>query len=418
MFDAGSAGTRAHAFQWIPKDSKNMVQPAPNRNKSWIVKSNIPLSSAATDENAIQKIFFPIIQYFIKKMPPALFYKTKIYIYATAGLRILPVSQQNQIIDKTYRYLSKNSPFKVKRKHIRIMSGAEEAIYGWLAVNHLLNFPNPSFGAIDMGGASMQFAYQLPSRSYIALKFPHSYKIKVHFKTYYIYALSLLGFGANEAMKRFSNNSCFPYQIPFPSSFSFSPDNQNFKYLDSKILAINNDFGDFNKCLAAIKKSMIDQKILLPQNFPPLSLTFLSMASFYYSNLNFKLPSNSTLQELKNKTAVFCETNYSEHHKREPKNPYLFNYCFFGTFQYFTLSGGLNYDFTNVTVYKLGNVNGAELSWAIGAMLKEAGFVSYSPISFWNTIMKQMTFLFMLLCFLFLLVMYEYLSKKRNDKLL
>lgn len=68
-------------------------------------------------------------------------------------------------------------PFILVDNHAEVISGKDEGIYSWIAVNYLLRHFNhmthdakheqPSTtGTLDMGGASLQIAFQLPAQEY------------------------------------------------------------------------------------------------------------------------------------------------------------------------------------------------------------------------------------------------------------
>ena len=368
MVDAGSAGTRGHIFTWDTSDNHPSVQPYPAWHKGIVIKSHTPLSKAATDINAISDIFKPIITKASQSIPASFLPDTKMYIYATAGLRILPKSTQNEIIKKTYDYLFENSPFKILKKNVRIMSGAEEAIYGWITVQHLLNTKNeyniniPTSGSIDMGGASIQVAYETKSRRNI-----HRVLITdSHTKSYSVFAISMLGLGVNEAMKRILNvdeNPCFPK--------GYISDDEKIK-----------GFGSYQKCRSLIVQTFQTQIKNGEKNIRDDTLKikdFYGMASFFYTNQFFQLKDDSSLFELNNSANEFCNSNWGYLVEKYKNNHFLKNYCFFGTFQSVFLSNGFGFNFSKSRIIKSGSLNGAELSWAMGAMMKEMKAAKIDP---------------------------------------
>lgn len=379
MVDAGSSGTRCHIFMWNNSIKQPIVQPYPKWNEGIVIKSSIPLSMASIDQNAIGNIFHPMIDKISRSIPSHYLSDTKIYIYATAGLRILPKSQQTRIMQNTYQYLYHNSPFHVLKKNVRIMSGAEEAIYGWISVQHLLSINNnsvsliskQSVGSIDMGGASIQVAYHTNSRTNV-------YRITMNNlkTTYTIHAISILGLGVNEAMKKITTireNPCFP---------------KGYRSEDGKI----EGKGSFQKCQDLIIKSFNSHIKQKQRNDSMYVNNFYGMASFYYTNEFFQLQEDSSVSELNKSTDQFCSSTWDSLMDQYNNSRFLKNYCFFGSFQSAFLTHGFGFHFSKSKVIKSGNLNGAELSWAIGAMMKEIKAVtinpyfipSYYPIIFMN----------------------------------
>ncbi|OHT01842.1 hypothetical protein TRFO_07416 [Tritrichomonas foetus] len=372
MVDAGSAGTRAHVFSWDSNDKYPHVKPYPDWHKGAVIKSHTPLAKAAADENAIPNIFHGIIEKVSKIIPAEFLPKTKMYIYATAGLRMLSITSQGEIIENTFHYLSENSPFKILRKNVRIMSGAEEAIYGWISVQHLLNRTEPTCGSIDMGGASIQVAFETKEKKNL-------HRILLNGKAYTIFGTSMLGLGVNQAMKRIlhlNKNPCFPSG-----------------YITESIEGT----GSFEKCQDLIKSIDIIPRDV--SNETRSIRNFYGMASFYYTNEFFGLIENSTIDQLISSTVDFCSSNWTYLNKKYNSNPFLKNYCFFGSFQSTFLSDGFGFDFSRSFVVKSGMLNGAELSWAIGAMMKEVNSAKVDPyyIPSYMPIIEMNLFVF--LCF-------------------
>lgn len=62
-----------------------------------------------------------------------------LYIFATAGMRVLSANDQKSIYDAIYRgYRKSNLRFYLSRDNLRTIDGEMEAIYGWLTVNVLV----------------------------------------------------------------------------------------------------------------------------------------------------------------------------------------------------------------------------------------------------------------------------------------
>ena len=81
---------------------------------------------------------------------------------ATAGLRLLNITNSSYIsslLDGTRAYFSTlGLLFLAPETQVRIISGSEEGLSGWISTNILLqqlfviNDPTKTFGVIDMGG--------------------------------------------------------------------------------------------------------------------------------------------------------------------------------------------------------------------------------------------------------------------------
>jgi len=151
---------------------------------------------------------------------------TPVYIYATAGMRLLKEEERNAILSEACSYLKKNYNFLVTdcKKQIVNISGEEEGLYGWLGLNYLKNGfsgsgsmskrsnskdTTPSYGVLDMGGASTQIAYDIssfiknPNKDEENVLKTELHKISGEKTTYNVYSTTFLGFGMNETRRRY-----------------------------------------------------------------------------------------------------------------------------------------------------------------------------------------------------------------------
>lgn len=94
-----------------------------------------------------------------------------------------------------------------------------EGVYGWIAVNYILGRFDHTFetgplrsttvGALDMGGASTQITYEVPKSEAVPSALSMDINLGCHghagspSHTYHLYVNTWLGYGANEARKRY-----------------------------------------------------------------------------------------------------------------------------------------------------------------------------------------------------------------------
>ena len=69
-----------------------------------------------------------------QEIPRASHQYTPVSVKATAGLRQLPQSEQDWLVECTRKHLSRGS-FEVKADWTRVLSGSEEALFDWMAVS-------------------------------------------------------------------------------------------------------------------------------------------------------------------------------------------------------------------------------------------------------------------------------------------
>ena len=100
-------------------------------------------------------------------MPASLRRRTPLFVWATAGMRLLDAETQGALYDTLYDVVRRRSGFAVEREGgFRTLEGRDEGVFGWLAANALSGtdlsrlmagdaMPRTR-GALDLGGGSAQ----------------------------------------------------------------------------------------------------------------------------------------------------------------------------------------------------------------------------------------------------------------------
>jgi apyrase len=117
--------------------------------------------------------------------------KTSLALKATAGLRLLPGSKAQDILEAVTEELKKTG-FLVKGDAVGIMDGAHEGAFAWLTLNYLLGKlssgnPTGTVAAIDLGGGSVQEAFALPEAEAAAAPTGYITQLKSSGTTYSVY---------------------------------------------------------------------------------------------------------------------------------------------------------------------------------------------------------------------------------------
>ena len=150
------------------------------------LEHTLGLSSLASNPVAVGAYLKPLISYAVEEIPPSLHSSTPIYLLATAGMRLLGPEEQAAILTHACHYLLSFN-FRVDDpsetlgpcgSSVRIITGEEEGLFGWIAVNYLMDgfkskssrnskgkeketdFLRTTYGFLDMGGASTQIAFE------------------------------------------------------------------------------------------------------------------------------------------------------------------------------------------------------------------------------------------------------------------
>ncbi|KAJ3069155.1 Golgi apyrase [Podochytrium sp. JEL0797] len=236
VVDAGSSGSRLLVYSWRLNNATKDTLPTINKAFPDISKkdsflniapglSSLSSPSSSPSLEATEEYLRPLIDFAKSAIPAHKHVSTPIFLLATAGMRLIPEDHQNSIMDHACTAVRQLSDFDISGgcdKHFRIISGEEEGLYGWVAVNYLNGgFGDPekqspppqhpdsptTYGFLDMGGASTQFAFEPTER----MKKAHAEELKhVMLRTvggvdvsYHIFVSTFLGFGVNEARRRY-----------------------------------------------------------------------------------------------------------------------------------------------------------------------------------------------------------------------
>ncbi len=155
--DAGSNGSRLFIYEYTGTKKNPVIH-------NVFTDSTVPgLSSYASNPQAAANSLDPLLDHAKYYLYTHLIFQSavKINILATAGMRLLPLTTQQIIYDSILQNVKKNYQFKLGE--FRTITGKEEGLYGWLDINYLARrFQRnlPTFGSIDMGGASSQIAFE------------------------------------------------------------------------------------------------------------------------------------------------------------------------------------------------------------------------------------------------------------------
>ncbi|XP_031573083.1 ectonucleoside triphosphate diphosphohydrolase 1-like [Actinia tenebrosa] len=204
--DAGSSGTRIKVYKLVVgvhdpievSDVKELDVPKPNKAKPG-------LSAFADSVSDIGSYLDDLIDSAKNVVPADRQSSTPIYLYATAGMRLLEDDEKNAVINEVNKLLSDKtfSPFHFEKEFVKIISGQEEALYGWITVNFLKGIfsqktSGGSYGALDLGGASTQNTFRTKKDSALV-----TFEPTLAGKTYAVFAHSYLSYGVDQARQSY-----------------------------------------------------------------------------------------------------------------------------------------------------------------------------------------------------------------------
>ncbi|KAL6512423.1 hypothetical protein OROHE_020035 [Orobanche hederae] len=217
VLDCGSTGTRAFLYRASAKDNKAgglpillsslpeslPSKPNPQSGRAYNRMETEPgFDKLVHNISGLRGAIKPLLKWAEKQIPKHAHKTTSLFLYATAGVRRLPNADSEWLLNNAWSIM-KNSSFLCQREWVKIISGMEEAYYGWIALNFhkgvLGAIPKKeTFGALDLGGSSLQVTFE--SKEHV--QNDTSLQLSIGPVNHYLSAYSLSGYGLNDAFEK------------------------------------------------------------------------------------------------------------------------------------------------------------------------------------------------------------------------
>ncbi|CAJ0954213.1 unnamed protein product, partial [Mesorhabditis belari] len=416
ILDAGSTGTRMFLYQWTSYSDTQLIDIRPaldHKNEPVVKKAHPGLSTFADHPQDAAEYIKPLLDYAIEFVPEAKRPYTPVFIFATAGMRLVPEEQQRTILADLHAKLPQMTVMQIMKEHIRVIEGKWEGIYSWIAANYILgrfkstSSENPSFpvplittrkdtvGMMDMGGASVQIAFELPQTSPFLSEHVENVNLGCRDESplfkYKLFVTTFLGFGVNEGMKRYEQ---YLYKTNGETNGSHVRD--ECLPVNLQQLATNDDgsqfmkkgVGDWDSCVNRLS-ALIDpgsSQTCLPQCFfgnvaaPELNLSemqFFGFSEFWYSVDNvLQLGGQYNYSQVTEKSRQFCNQRWSViqsqwRSKLYPKadEDRIRTQCFKSAWITAALHSGFDINEQKNKFQSVMMLDGQEVQWALGAMI-------------------------------------------------
>jgi hypothetical protein len=204
IIDAGSSGSRIHWYRYDLDANATPIHIVDLYSK----KIKPGLSTIEAESTTISKYMDQLMSDFSKPNVP-------IYLYATAGMRLLSPETQSHYYAEIQRWFLQHPAWTLQ--DARTISGSEEGVFGWLSLNyHLHNLHDTTrslAGLLEVGGASAQIAFPIQNTADLD---PNDWvDLQVYGRHIYLYVHSFLGLGINELFNHAQDHSaCFPQDYP------------------------------------------------------------------------------------------------------------------------------------------------------------------------------------------------------------
>ncbi|KAG8180520.1 hypothetical protein JTE90_007473 [Oedothorax gibbosus] len=198
VFDGGSTGTRVHVFTFVNNSSDGHL----TLQDAYFEETKPGLSNYADRPHKAANSVLNLLEKAKDRIPPNYWDQTPVALKATAGLRLLPRSNAQSILESVSQVFE-NSPFASNDKSATVLDGEDEGLYAWFTLNFLLgrlSDANRSVVSLDLGGGSTQITFT-PVMFDTFLRSPKEYVVvkKIENKTMPIYTHSYLGLGLMSA---------------------------------------------------------------------------------------------------------------------------------------------------------------------------------------------------------------------------
>ncbi|KAG5653534.1 hypothetical protein H0H81_012475 [Sphagnurus paluster] len=253
VIDAGSSGSRLQIYSWkdpglatVVKGSEleftlPKVEKGTEKGDEWVTKVEPGISSFGNNPEGVAKYLQPLLSHARTHIPPSLEKETPLFLLATAGMRLLSPKKQAEVLQQACKFLRLHSTFKIDDpsatgpcgSSVRIITGEEEGLFGWIAVNYLMDgFTGASqnrttYGFLDMGGASTQIAFEPgnvnehDSKNLIDVRLRLMGGQEIKHK---VFVTTWLGYGTNQARERYVGKAITEFEVSRSDSQDVVPD--------------------------------------------------------------------------------------------------------------------------------------------------------------------------------------------------
>ncbi|XP_033946971.1 ectonucleoside triphosphate diphosphohydrolase 2-like [Pseudochaenichthys georgianus] len=412
VLDAGSSHTSMYIYKW-PADKQNDTGIVTQHSECHVKGGGI--SSYAGIRGGAAESLDDCLNQAVKDVPKPRHHQTPLYLGATAGMRLLNevnATESKQVLKEVEKKM-RSYPFKFKEA--AILSGQEEGAYGWVTVNYLLeNFAKYGFvgrwlnpgrqtiGALDLGGASTQIAFETSEE--VEDK-DNVMELKLYGQTYRLYTQSFLCYGQDQFLRKLLalliktegvkpqvSHPCYPQQ--FTTSVKLGPDvfdspcTQSYKpaNFDPQRSVRVVGTGDYRSCLDNVQKLFSFENCSYSKcSFngvfqPSVRGSFMAFSAFFFTQSYINSLSNISItspSRLKEAIQLVCNMTISEMTaKFKQKEKYMKNVCAVSNFVQVLLLQGYGFDnhsLPSISFEK--KAGGASVGWALGFMLSLSSMV-------------------------------------------
>ncbi|GAB6025477.1 Ectonucleoside triphosphate diphosphohydrolase 3 [Chamberlinius hualienensis] len=417
VFDAGSTHTAMTLYSWAGGKLQNTAQPV------QIYTCNMKGLLAYTNEKDLQDDLKQCLNNGKKHILNGKVSSTSLYLGATGGMRVLSIKNKTLadhimgIVETTFY----SSGYYYKTGMASIISGIEEGTDAWITTNYAENILLPtdaiisSYGALDLGGASTQFAVEIPNS--VQLNSPVE-NFTLYGANHSVSVNSYLCFGQVQASQRYTalltemlKNASIVVKDPcLPKGFNFTKPvglifDSPCSWMDQSLRpnftnTTNVTFSgtsNYEECQDSVQ-TLLDRGICLDhykfedcfeqEDLGSLKQHFIAMSGFYemVEILHLQQPS---FEEYFEATRELCSSSWPSMRTREITMKLVTTgapwYCFAAVYAGKLLTYGYNYSESTWAEYLTfkNEANNIDLGWSMGFMINATNQITpESPMTY------------------------------------
>ncbi|GBL79297.1 Ectonucleoside triphosphate diphosphohydrolase 8 [Araneus ventricosus] len=401
VMDAGSSKTNTLAYKW--QGNKQKGTGCVTQDTTCLAKGGI----AEMDPMKLDPVI-NCAKSVTKHIDERARSKTPLYFAATAGMRLLRLANEtraNEILDHLNNELNETG---LSVKAIEIITGEDEGVYGWITANFLqqtLEIPQKTepwvpttFGALDMGGASMQISYALPEYTNGSANIQ---QLQLYGQTHNVFSHSNLCFGRDEAQRRYRyllvkdltktviQDPCFPrganYTITGAELLKRPCTNSTTVRVPKELLDKNYTFmgksspDECKTAVANLVNSDLCRRVGFKECFKKLdnipdNQKYLAFATYFFLT-DFLNITQAPLSEYEKAMQDFCLKDVNEV-KNISDSKFALDHCFNAKYIHEVLINGFGFKNTtwkNIEFVK--NIGGKDVGWTLGYMINATNLI-------------------------------------------
>ncbi|KAK1154185.1 ectonucleoside triphosphate diphosphohydrolase 4 isoform X1 [Acipenser oxyrinchus oxyrinchus] len=143
VVDCGSSGSRVFVYCWPrhngnPHDLLDIKQMRDKNRKPVVMKIKPGISELAITPEKASDYIYTLLSFASQHIPKVKHKETPLYILCTAGMRILPESQQEALLEDLRTDIPVHFDFLFSDSHVEVISGKQEGVYAWIGINFVL----------------------------------------------------------------------------------------------------------------------------------------------------------------------------------------------------------------------------------------------------------------------------------------